>query len=154
MQWYEDRLEALKASEPVYSVCGDDCAVCPRYLARTDEELRQTAEFWARAGWRDRVLSNDEIRCRGCGSRGACSFMLLPCLREHGARACVECAEYPCERIDDMLRRSKDKERQCRAACVSEAEFDMLRRAFYEKEANLRDKPCRVPDAEADRSGH
>lgn len=147
MQWYLDRLAELKKAEPVYSVCGDDCAVCPRYLARTEEELRQTAEFWMKAGWRDRVVSNAEIRCGGCGSRGVCSFMILPCLREHQAGACKECPEYACGRIADMLIRSAKKEEQCRAACESEDEFAMLRRAFYEKETNLREKPCQVNES-------
>lgn len=142
MKWYRDRLEALETAAPVYSVCGDDCAVCPRYLARSDEELRETAEFWMRAGWRDHVVSNDEIKCGGCGSREKCSFMMLPCLREHHVNACRECPGYPCERIRDMLGSSEVKETQCRAVCDDAAEFRMLRRAFYEKEANLDGKPC------------
>ena len=142
MKWYADRLEALESAEPVYSVCGDDCAVCPRYLARTEEELRETAVFWAKAGWRDHVVSNEEIRCAGCGSRRTCSFMLLPCVREHQVRACRECPEYPCAKIADMLARSEQKKAQCRAACESDAEFRMLCRSFYNKEGNMRDQPC------------
>ena len=72
MKWYRDRLKELESAEPVISVCGDDCAVCPRYLARTGEELHETAVFWYRAGWRDHVVSNDEIRCTGCGCRPIC----------------------------------------------------------------------------------
>ena len=146
MKWYEDRLKELAAAEPVYSVCGDDCAVCPRYLARSDKELRETAEFWMKAGWRDRIVSNDGIRCRGCGTRGTCSYMLLPCVQEHGVKACRECAGYPCEKIRKMLANSAMKEAQCRAACSSEREFAMLRRAFYEKEKNLAEKPCLICD--------
>ena len=150
MKWYADRLQELAETPPVYSVCGDDCAVCPRYLAETEDELRQTAEFWAKAGWRDRVVSNDEIRCCGCGSRGACSFMLLPCLKSHQVKACRECPEFTCDKIADMLRRSAEKERQCRAACENEAEFAMLLRAFYAKEGNLREKPCRIREQTSD----
>lgn len=137
MKWYVERLDELKEQTPVYSVCGDDCAVCPRYLARTDEELRQTAEFWARAGWRNHVVSNEEIKCNGCGSRGVCAFNLLQCVREHGVSACRACPEQPCGKIADMLERSAAKQEQCRAACESEAEYRMLCRAFYEKEDNL-----------------
>ena len=39
MKWYQERLASLRDAAPVYSVCGDDCAVCPRFLARTEEEL-------------------------------------------------------------------------------------------------------------------
>ncbi len=143
MEWYRKRLEELERAEPVYSVCGDDCAVCPRYLARTEEELRETAVFWYKAGWRDHVVTHEEIRCGGCGSRGTCSFMLLPCVRSHGVAACRDCPEHPCGKIGGMLARSEAKKARCRAACEDGAEFRMLCRAFYEKEQNLRDKPCR-----------
>ena len=87
MKWYKDRIPELEKAVPVISVCGDDCGVCPRYLARTEEELHETAVFWHTAGWRDHVVSNEEIRCTGCGCRPTCSFMLLPCTREHGVSA-------------------------------------------------------------------
>ena len=137
MKWYLDRLEELKNAEKIISVCGDDCAVCPRYIARTDEELHETAEFWYRAGWRDHVVSNDEIRCTGCGCRPTCSFMVLPCTKEHQVSRCKECGEFECERVKDMYRRSYDKMQQCRDACENEEEFQMFVRAFYEKEKNL-----------------
>ena len=117
MKWYTERLAEIEKAEPIYSVCGDDCAVCPRFLARTGEELHETAVFWAEAGWRDHVVSDDEIRCGGCGTRGTCSFMLLPCVRAHGVSACAECPEHLCEKVAGMLRRSGEKKEQCRAAC-------------------------------------
>ena len=138
MKWYRDRLAELEHATPVWSVCGDDCAVCPRYLAQTDEELHETAVFWHRAGWRDHVVSNDEIRCAGCGSRPTCSFMLLPCVREHGIQACRECPEFECEKVRATYARSDAKKRQCQQACESPEEFSMLCRAFYEKEKNMR----------------
>ncbi len=137
MQWYKDRLDELSRTAPILSVCGDDCAVCPRYLARTDEELHQTAVFWHKAGWRDHIVTNEEIRCGGCGTRGACAFMLMPCLKEKGLNQCTDCPQHPCGKITDMLLRSADKEAQCRKACGDEAFFAMMKRAFYEKEKNL-----------------
>ncbi|MBE5794842.1 MAG: DUF3795 domain-containing protein [Clostridiales bacterium] len=137
MQWYIDRLEALSQTKPILSVCGDDCAVCPRYLAQTEDELQQTAIFWHKAGWRDHVVSNEEIRCAGCGTRGACAFMLMPCLREKGLDRCTQCREHPCGKIVDMLVKSAQKEAQCSAACGDERFFAMMKRAFYEKEKNL-----------------
>lgn len=137
MKWYQARLNELAKAEPIYSVCGDDCAVCPRYIARTDDELRETAEFWHRAGWRDRVVSNEEIRCAGCGTRQTCSFMLLPCVKEHGVERCSSCGEYPCRKIHKTLASSNIKKEQCRAACASDEEFAMLVRAFYEKERHF-----------------
>ena len=138
MKWYMDRIPELEKVDPVISVCGDDCGVCPRYLARTEEELHETAVFWHKAGWRDHVVSNEEIRCTGCGCRPTCSFMLLPCTREHGVSACRECASFACEKVWDMYVRSEEKKRQCEKACESPEEFRMLCRAFYEKVKNMR----------------
>ena len=137
MQWYIDHLEELAQAAPILSVCGDDCAVCPRYLAKTEEELHQTAIFWHRAGWRDHVVTNEEIRCAGCGTRDSCAFMLMPCLREKGLDRCTDCGEHPCGKIASMLVRSAQKEAQCHAACGEERFFAMMKRAFYEKEKNL-----------------
>lgn len=137
MKWYKDRLSEIAAKEPVLSCCGDDCAVCPRRIASTDEELSQTAEFWYESGWRDRVVSSDEIRCNGCGTRQRCAFMILPCMKEHGVAACRDCPRYPCEKIRDMLRRSAVKAAECRAHCPDDEVWQMLKRAYYEKEKNL-----------------
>ena len=137
MKWYINKLAELENVAPIISVCGDDCAVCPRYLAQTEDELRETAIFWYKAGWRDRVVSNEEIRCTGCGCRPTCSFMLLPCVKEHGVEKCSGCGEYPCGKIHATLASSKSKKQQCRAACESDEEFAMFVRAFYEKEKHL-----------------
>lgn len=138
MKWYREKLDQLKNLPSVYSCCGDDCAVCPRFLASSEEELRQTAEFWREVGWRDHIVSNDEIRCRGCGTRQRCTFMILPCMNEHGISRCADCTGYPCEKITDMLKRSEIKAEECRAHCTDEEEWQMLKRAFYEKEENLK----------------
>lgn len=138
MKWYTDLYEDLKNAQAVLSVCGDDCAVCPRFLARTEEELHETAVFWYKAGWRDHVVTNEEISCTGCGCRPVCSFMLLPCTREHQVSMCYECSEFICDRVTDTLQGSNEKMLKCKAACESEKEFELFRRAFYEKEKNMR----------------
>ena len=50
MEWYVQKQDELKTAKPMISVCGDDCAVCPRFLAQTEEELHETAVFWYKAG--------------------------------------------------------------------------------------------------------
>lgn len=127
MNRYIDKLEQLKSLPPIISVCGDDCAVCPRYLAKTEEELHETAIFWHKVGWRDSVVSNEEIKCTGCGSRPTCSFDLLPCTKEHGVNKCRECGQFQCERVKACIEGSKEKMQQCRQAprrrnfkCLSE----------------------------------
>lgn len=127
----------MEKADPVISACGDDCAVCPRYLAGTEEERRETAEFWFRAGWRGRIVTDEEIRCRGCGTKEQCSYMLLPCVKAHGVAVCRDCPEFECEKVRDVWESSRRKMQQCRNACETEEEFRMLCRAFYEKERNM-----------------
>ena len=136
MKWYWEKAEELGRTEPVISACGDDCAVCPRFLARTEAELRETAELWYRFGWRDRVVSNEEIRCEGCGSRSGCSFGILPCRKEQGVADCAGCVEYPCGRIRALTANTDGKAAQYRKLCDNEAELALLTRAFLEKGRN------------------
>ena len=138
MRWYAAKYEELMNDEPIISVCGDDCAVCPRYLARTDEELHETAVFWFETGWRDHVVSNEEIKCTGCGCRATCSFMLLPCTKEHNVAMCYECTDFICDKVSDTLNGSNEKMIRCRENCESDREFELFKRAFYEKEKNMR----------------
>lgn len=50
------------------TLCGDNCIECPRYNAHSDKELKAVAELWYRVGWRDCVVSNEDIACNGCSS--------------------------------------------------------------------------------------
>lgn len=43
------------------TLCGDNCIECPSYNAHTEEELRKIAELWYRVGWRESVVSNEEL---------------------------------------------------------------------------------------------
>lgn len=140
MKWYRERLAAMKDAEPIISVCGDDCAVCPRYLAKTDEELHETAIFWHQVGWRDHVVTNEEIRCTGCGCRPSCSYARLPCIEAHGVKQCRDCPQFECAKIAEMLENSDIKKAVCESACETPEEFAGFCRAFYEKETNLREK--------------
>ncbi len=55
------------------TLCGDNCLECPRYNAHSEIELRKVAELWHRVGWRDTVVSNEEITCTGCSSHKTCT---------------------------------------------------------------------------------
>ena len=59
------------------TLCGDNCLECPRYLAKTEEELNNVAELWYRVGWRDTIVSHNEIRCTGCSSHKDCTYQLV-----------------------------------------------------------------------------
>ena len=84
-------------------------------------------------GYRDRVVSNEEISCTGCNPENWCRYHVAKCCNEHGIGTCGECREYPCERIQECFAVTKSFETDCRKACT-EAEFRQLETAFFEKE--------------------
>ena len=119
------------------TLCGDNCLECPRYLAKTEDELAAAAELWYRVGWRDRVVSNGEIACSGCSSHKKCTYELVECTRDKGVEKCNQCGEFPCGKIQNMLKRSEQYRNRCKEVCTDE-EFDRLQKAFFSKEINLR----------------
>lgn len=118
------------------SLCGDNCTACPRYNAHTEEELRSVAELWHRVGWRDRVVSNDEIRCSGCSKDKACTYNLVQCTETHNVQRCNQCENFPCDTISKMLSKSAEYEETCKRLCT-DAEYSVLSKAFFKKEKNL-----------------
>lgn len=118
------------------TLCGDNCLECPRYNAHSSEELKKTAELWFRIGWRETIVSNEEIACSGCSSHKECTYHLVECTKSHNVEKCSQCGEFPCGKITDMLERSKEYEEKCREVC-SDEELEMLTRAFFNKEKNL-----------------
>lgn len=123
--------------EEKITLCGDNCMECPRYHAHSMEELQRVAELWYRMGWRDHVVSEEEIKCDGCSSHKQCTYQLVECTKDHKVEKCNQCREFPCEKIESMLRRSGEYQERCKVVC-SQAEYEMLEKAFFEKENNLR----------------
>ena len=119
------------------TLCGDNCLVCPRYNAHTADEQRAVAELWHKVGWRDHVVTNEEIACSGCSSHKQCTYQLVSCTEEHRVEKCNRCGEFPCEKINSMLERSATYQRRCREVCSAE-EYAALEKAFFDKENNLR----------------
>ena len=62
--------------EEKITLCGDNCIECPRSNAHSEEELQNVAKLWYRVGWRDCVVSSEEIRCEGCSSHKQCIYHL------------------------------------------------------------------------------
>ncbi|MBD5434145.1 MAG: DUF3795 domain-containing protein [Treponema sp.] len=119
------------------TLCGDDCLQCPRYLAKTAEEKSKVAELWHRIGWREKIVSPEEISCDGCSSHKKCAYNLVECVKENGVKKCNQCSQFPCEKIESMLERSAEYERKCKELCTRE-EYAMLEKSFFRKEENLR----------------
>lgn len=119
------------------TLCGDNCIECPRYNAHTNEELTAVARLWHKVCWRTRVVSNEEIACNGCSSHKQCTYQLVECTKEHGVSKCNQCDEFPCGKIYAMLERSSEYEERCKEVC-SEQEYSVLKKAFFDKENNLK----------------
>lgn len=103
----------------------------------SEKELQNAAQLWYRVGWRDCVVSSEEIRCEGCSSHKQCIYHLVECTKEHNVDKCNQCEEFPCGKISSMLERSKEYQKRCKDVCT-DAEYDMLEKAFFDKENNLR----------------
>ncbi|MCR5597292.1 MAG: DUF3795 domain-containing protein [Lachnospiraceae bacterium] len=125
----------------VLAACGNDCASCPRYIAhpyeKTEEELHHTAELWFKIGYRDHVVTNEEISCTGCKTENWCRYHVVKCCEERGIKTCAECDEYPCDNMKECFEVTKSFEPTCKKICTYE-EYERIKRAFFEKEKNLR----------------
>lgn len=122
--------------ETIISACGNDCAVCPRHLPKTDEELQATAELWHKIGYRDRVVSAAEIACGGCRAANECRYGIAKCAAEKGVANCGLCDRYPCEQTVACLRTTAGFEPACLAHCTH-SEYLTLREAFFRKREHL-----------------
>ena len=128
-------------SEKIIAACGNDCAACPRYtkppFGKSAEELHKTAVLWHKIGYRNSVVSNEEIACTGCKAENWCRYDIVKCVSENNVENCGKCENYPCEKITDCFKVTKSFIPACQAAC-SDEEFAVMKRAFFEKEENLK----------------
>lgn len=119
------------------TLCGDSCLECPRYTAKSEDELNEVAQLWYRVGFSDKILSNDEIKCSGCSSHKKCTYHLVECINEHGISKCNQCPSFPCNKIESMLDRTDKFEITCKKLC-NVKEYDVLSKAFFNKRDNLK----------------
>lgn len=122
--------------KPIIAACGNDCSVCPRMLPKTAAELTATAKLWYKFGYRDQVVSNDEISCRGCTPDTWCRHEIVTCTASRKIKNCGECGDYPCNKILAAFENTKRHQPDCQKCCT-EAEFAILEKAFFEKQINL-----------------
>lgn len=122
--------------ENMITLCGDDCSKCPRYLAQTESELKAVAELWYRIGWRNTVVSIEEIRCNGCSADKKCTYDLVDCTKAHNVEKCSQCVNFPCDTINNMLRRSEEYREICRKVCTDD-EYSQISEAFFNKFENM-----------------
>lgn len=118
------------------SACGNDCASCPRHLPKSEEELQKTAELWHQIGYRDQVVSNEEIACSGCTEDTWCRYQIVRCAHERRISTCGECPQYPCGLFHECLRVTESFQPQCQRACGPD-DYRAIAAAFFEKRQNL-----------------
>ena len=127
--------------DKIIAACGNDCAACPRYCAqpyeKTREQLSHTAELWYKIGYRDHVVTTEEIACTGCKKENWCRYAVIACVSEKQLEHCGQCSRYPCQRILDCFRVTKSFAPSCKEIC-SDEEFQQFQKAFFEKEENLK----------------
>jgi len=122
--------------------CGDDCNACPRYIATQSsnvERLKEVAEMWKRAGWRDTIVPPEEMLCHGCASVKWCRYDdIRKCAQEKGIDNCGQCGNYPCAEIEEVFEQTKSYAKDSKARCSKKKEdYECLHRAFFSKKQNL-----------------
>ena len=117
--------------------CGNDCSICPKYTAKTSDELQKAAELWYRIGWSDKITSPEKTKCSGCSpSRILCA--IIKCHIERQINKCNLCLEFPCEKLNTLIQGNENLKIKCKEIC-SDSEYKILHKAFFEKETNLRE---------------
>ncbi len=120
--------------------CGDDCNYCPRYTGTINDDkgaLKKTAEIWYRMGWRNRILSPDEMKCYGCLSVKDCTYGIKECCGEKEIINCGYCTEMPCGKLRKMFNRNK-KYKEISRALLAEEEYEIFNTAFWMKGDRLK----------------
>lgn len=128
--------------ERIIAACGNNCVMCPRYIGepyvKTEVELEHTAELWYRIGYREHIVSTEEISCSGCKEDNWCRYKVVKCVNEKNIENCGQCSQYPCDKINECFEVTKSFEPFCKKLCTEE-EYETIRKAFFEKEKNLKD---------------
>jgi hypothetical protein len=119
--------------------CGNDCNHCPRFLATQSGDLNKlcgVARLWNRIGYREKIVSPEEIACHGCASSNWCRYGIRQCVIEMGVSNCGECDDFPCRNILGAMEKTLTFEKSVRERCSVE-EYELLHKAFFLKRENL-----------------
>ncbi|MDF2988694.1 MAG: hypothetical protein K0R50_4204 [Eubacterium sp.] len=99
--------------EKLVAYCGINCATCPLYIATKTEDIsmkRELAEKWEKIY--NRSFNIEDMKCFGCKS-GKKFFLsdkcnITQCNNNKGIHTCKQCANSPCQRINDFYEWQKD----------------------------------------------
>jgi len=121
------------------SFCGNDCSSCPRYLgtqANDTEMLQQLAELWFRVGFRDKILSANEMQCNGCTKDSSCRYKINDCKHRGDKKNCGECDFYPCDKISIAFEKANIYRISCKSKCTDNELF-IMEKTFFNKQNTL-----------------
>lgn len=121
------------------ALCGNDCAVCPRYTAtqsHDDVKLNEIVKLWYKLGWRDKIVSAKEIMCYGCSSSNFCRYGIQNCASEKNVDNCGKCNDYLCKLIYKAFKQTQIYIESVKEKCLDE-EYQCLMNAFFSKKENL-----------------
>lgn len=120
--------------------CGDDCNLCPRYIATQSgdvEQLKEAASMWKKAGWRDGIVPPEEMVCYGCILVKWCRYNdIRKCAEDKGIDNCGKCDDYPCKKMEKVFEQSESYAKQCKNS-FSREDYERLDKAFFSKRQNL-----------------
>lgn len=120
----------------IISACGNDCSMCPRYTAKTPDELHKVAILWKKIGYRDEVVSNEKIKCTGCTINNFCRYNIVKCTTQKGIFNCGMCRDFSCIITEEAFKNTFNFEPSCKEVC-SDEEYKILQQAFFRKNENL-----------------
>jgi hypothetical protein len=125
---------------PKIGYCGDDCELCPRYIATLREnpaELIHAADIWIKAGWKDKGTPPEALVCYGCLSVKECYYdTIQKCAQSRKIANCGECVDYPCDKITFVFKRTESYAKKCKQVC-SPVDYNILANAFFFKKKTL-----------------
>lgn len=122
--------------------CGFKCHACMAFKDNnmTPADQARVAEGWLK--YFGLTVSPETIRCNGCMAqdRGGYDFPSLtcpiaPCVVERGLDNCAACADYPCAKIEELMRVCEQVKARFQGS-ISADEFDRFI-APYDARATL-----------------
>jgi hypothetical protein len=96
--------------DKMVAACGLICTECPAYVATRgddDKARAKVAEDWSKWGEK---LKPEDINCDGCVQttkrvfRFCSTCGVRSCVFEKNIKNCAYCSEYPCKKLDDLLK--------------------------------------------------
>jgi len=108
-------------------------------------ELEKVAELWYRMGFRDKIVSPEELKCTGCSKDLDCTYKVNNCEHLAGKNNCGECEIFPCDRMNLIFDKTDAFALICRKKCT-ESEYLQLENAFFNKRKILNEINDRIKE--------